>query len=248
MHVVRSESFQPKLNFPEKSHLINSFLTIGNVDIISSLFVFPTNGKSLNGKSLMFDAVVNQVKTVLKGVLYQNKDNFQGLLVRIRELLQYIGPHENKFQSQNCPIPKFFKRICTINDPKRHKHGVGSIVKDKLNMLLGVITSQLEKSYIPKSFILLKEHIDMLTEAVVKCIDYLGATCEHVASYQESIGEPQYQQTITELPFDPEAKYTIRRGKNACKITQEHLRQKDFCDPICIMSVFQKSTTQVQFY
>ena len=69
MDVVWSESFQPKLNFPEKSDLINTFLTTGNVDIISSLFVSPRNGKSLNGKSLMFDAVVHQVKTVLKGVL-----------------------------------------------------------------------------------------------------------------------------------------------------------------------------------
>ena len=35
MDVVQSESFQPKLNFPEKNDLINSFLTTGNVDIIS---------------------------------------------------------------------------------------------------------------------------------------------------------------------------------------------------------------------
>ena len=33
--------------------------------------------KSLNGRSLMFDTVVHQVKTVLKGGSYQNKGNFQ---------------------------------------------------------------------------------------------------------------------------------------------------------------------------
>ena len=71
-------------------------------------------------------------------------------------------------------------------------YGVGSIVKDKLNMLLGGVTSQLEKLYISKSsFILLKEHIDMLTEAVVKYLDYLDANREHVASYKESANEPQ---------------------------------------------------------
>ena len=53
----------------------------------------------------------------------------------------------------------------------------------------------------------------MLTEAVVKYMDYLDANCENVASYQESIDEPQYHQSITELPFDPEAKYTIHMGK-----------------------------------
>ena len=74
----------------------------------------------------------------------------------------------------------------------------------------------------------------MLTEAVVKYMDYLDANCENVASYQESTDEPQYHQSITELPFDPEAKYTIHRGKNACKMIQEHLEQKDFYDPICI--------------
>ena len=85
MDVVRSESF-PKLNFPKKSDLINSFLTTRNVDIISSLFILPKSGKLLNVKSLMFDAVVHQVKTVLKGTSYQNKDNFQRLLVSIGTL------------------------------------------------------------------------------------------------------------------------------------------------------------------
>ena len=86
MDVVRSESFEPKLNFPQKSDLINSFLTTRNVDIISSLFILPKSGKLLNVKSLMFDAVVHQVKTVLKGTSYQNKDNFQRLLVSIGTL------------------------------------------------------------------------------------------------------------------------------------------------------------------
>ena len=49
----------------------------------------------------------------------------------------------------------------------------------------------------------------MLTEAVVKYMDYLDANHVHVASYQESVNEPQYHQTITELSFDPEAQYTI---------------------------------------
>ena len=78
----------------------------------------------------------------------------------------------------------------------------------------------------------------MLTEAVVKYMDYLDANCEHVASYQESADETQYHQTITELPFDPEAKYTTHREKNACEMIQEHLKQKDFYDPICINECF----------
>ena len=48
----------------------------------------------------------------------------------------------------------------------------------------------------------------------MECLD---ANREHVASYRESADEPQYHQTITELPFDPEVKYTIRRERNACK-------------------------------
>ena len=116
---------------------------------------------------------------------------------------------------------------------------MGSIVKDKLNMFLGVVTSQLEKPYISKSsFILLKKRISMLTEAVVKYMDYLDANRERVASYQESTDKPQYHQTITELPFDPEAKYTIRRGKNAWEMIKEHLEQEDFYDPICINECF----------
>ena len=107
MDVVRSESFQPKLNFPEKSDLINSFLPTGNVDIISSLFVSPTNGKSLNGKSLMFDAVMHQAKTVLKGVLYQNKGDFQRLLVSIQELLWYFGPQKASLKVEIAQYQSF---------------------------------------------------------------------------------------------------------------------------------------------
>ena len=69
MDVVQSETFQPKLNFPEKSDSINSFLATGNVDIILSLFVLATNGKSLNGKSLMFQSCLRQLCTKLKQYL-----------------------------------------------------------------------------------------------------------------------------------------------------------------------------------
>ena len=136
--------FNQSWTFQKKSDLIDSFLTTGNVDIISSLHISPTNGKSRNGKSLMFNTVLHQVKAVLKGVSYQNKDNFQGLLVSIPKLLWYIGPHENKrnkFNSQTFPIPKFFECVCMFNDPERHKHDEGSIVKYKLNLLLQGITS-----------------------------------------------------------------------------------------------------------
>ena len=69
-------------------------------------------------------------------------------------------------------------------------------------------------------FILL--NFNILTEAVVKYMDYLDANHEHVASYQESA----------------EAKYTIHRERDACKMKQEHLEQKDFYDPIFIKECF----------
>ena len=66
-------------------------------------------------------------------------------------------------------------------------------------------------------------------------MDYLYTSHEND---QESADDPQYHQTTTELPFYPEAKYTICKGRNASEIIQEHLEQENFYEPISINECF----------
>ena len=62
----------------------------------------------------------------------------------------------------------------------------------------------------------------------MKYVDYLDANHEHVASYQEFTDEPQYPQTITELLFDPEAKYTICREEKCLESDTRASRMERF--------------------
>ena len=83
MDVVHSETFLPKLNFPGKRNTIKTFLKNANKDLLSSLFLSSNNESSMNGKSLMFDAIIIQINNLISGVTYHNQHNFHSLITSI---------------------------------------------------------------------------------------------------------------------------------------------------------------------
>ena len=96
MDVVHSETFLPKLNFPGKRNTIKKFLKNANKDLLSSLFVSSNNESSVNGKSLMFDAIITQINNLISGATYHNQHTFHSLITSIRELMWYVAPHREK--------------------------------------------------------------------------------------------------------------------------------------------------------
>ena len=87
MDVVHSETFLPKLNFPGKRNTIKTFLKKANKNLLSSLLVSSNNELSVNGKLLMFDAIIIQIKNLISGATYHSQHNFHSLITSIRELM-----------------------------------------------------------------------------------------------------------------------------------------------------------------
>ena len=83
MDVVCSKTFLPKLNFPGKRNTIKTFLKKANKNLLSSLLVSSNNESSVNGKLLMFDAIIIQIKNLISGATYHSQHNFHSLITSI---------------------------------------------------------------------------------------------------------------------------------------------------------------------
>ena len=93
MDAVHLETFLPKLNFPEKRNTVKTFLKNANKDFLWSLFVSSNNESSVNGKLLMFDAIIIQINILISGVTYHNKHNFHSEYLRANVV---CGPSQRK--------------------------------------------------------------------------------------------------------------------------------------------------------
>ena len=238
MELNREEIHVPQLKYPGKKELIQRYLETGNNDLLSAIQLSQSLQK-LNGKSLLHDALIIKCSIQISGVRNQDLEDFKYLLLSVSELLWYLAPHEHKLSSRSCPIPSFFKHMTSFNDPKSHKHSPGRIQRDKVDLLIGAVTTQLEKSYVHRThFYAIKEEVDKLVEAAVKYCDFLDNTLISMAASAEDDQEPTYEQKVWKLPFDKEAPYGISRERKAVDTIVDELRKCDFFQPISINEIF----------
>ena len=246
MDMARAQCYFPKLDNPEKRDTFKKFVHGTDdmrTDLFPAIFMKQNGAGTLNGKSVMHDLIILKFQSVISGVQNQHLEDFKLLIGSVRELLWYMAPHKGKFSARNCPIPTFFQFLCPLNDPKRHKHTTGNLDSNKLMLLLGGITCQLEKSYINRNSLSeIKESIDLLAESAVKYLDYLAANCDTVADGQSNEDEPTYRSAIFELPcLEEVGKYKIERERKSVEEITLLLNKKDFYDPVNIDSCFPHS-------
>ena len=86
MDLQNVENFCPRLKAPEHDDLYHKFLK-GNLNVADLLKI-----TKMNGKLLLTDALLTHLRALSSGVRRRDLENYQSLLISVRELLWYTVP------------------------------------------------------------------------------------------------------------------------------------------------------------
>ena len=232
MDLQRVETYSPRLKCAEREHLYNKFLS-SEISAEELLKI-----SKANGKILLNDCLLIVLKKLSSGVRRIDLENYEYLLLSVKELLWYISPHTEKFLSKCAALPKPLLKLSELNNPKRHGHKIQNISQDTLLSLVDGVNTQFEKSFVMRpNFKSIRELVSSLIETCVKYSDYLAQNSSLQANFCsiDDESEPTYERKLFELPTVNNLEvYKIKREHEALESLIERLEKKDFYEPISV--------------
>ena len=231
MDIQRMETFSPWLKCPEYEDLYNKFLS-------NQLCTYDLLKITKKRNIILNDCLLTVFKKLSSGVRCTDLEHYEHLLLSVKELLWYISPHVEKFQSKHANLPKPFLNLCEFNNPKRYGHKVSEISQDTLLSLVDGVNCHIEKSFVSRqNFKFICKSVHKSTESCVKYSDYLSQNkslqVNHCNIDDET--EPTYERKLFELPVTPSLTvYKTKQEHDALELLSERLENKDFYEPISI--------------
>ena len=147
------KNFFPRHQIPEKIDMFTQFIESGDeeIDVVFAVKLSQNEFcRPVNRKIILTDLLLTLFKSIIPGVRQINLDDFNLIILSVRELLWYVVPLHVRFKDRSCTLPSQLIRFCGLNNPKRHRHRIKQIDSVVLESLIGGLATQLEKSYVER--------------------------------------------------------------------------------------------------
>ena len=102
------KKFFPRHQIPEKIDMFTQFIESGDeeIDIVFAVKLSQNEFcRPVNRKIILTDLLLTLFKSIIPGVRQINLDDFNLIILSVRELLWYVVPLHVRFKDRSCTLP-----------------------------------------------------------------------------------------------------------------------------------------------